>query len=119
MLAGTVGPGTPVGPALGRQTAAGFLSAGAGGCAASGAFLAPEAKTTAARLLGRERVDAHMPHSWALSSVLLKVQEGHSHASVGILGDRREGGSGCVFFVLWLDLFYVQQCHEDAPKFTF
>jgi hypothetical protein len=114
-MAGTVGP------AMGRRTAAGFLSAGAGGRAATGAFLAPEAKTTAARLLGRERVDAHMPHSWALSSVLLKVQEGHSHASVGILGgDRREeGGSGCVFFVLWLDLFYVQQCHEDAPKFTF
>jgi len=37
----------------------------------------------------------------------LKVQEGHSHASVGILGDRREGGSDCVFFALWLDLFYV------------
>jgi hypothetical protein len=50
-----------------------------------------------------------MPHSWALLSVLLKVQKGHSHASVGILGDRRERESGCVFFVLWLDLFYVQQ----------
>ncbi len=85
----------------------------------SGSSAAAEAKATVARLLGRRRVDAHMPHSWALSSVLLKLQEGHSHASVGILRDRKEGGNGCVFFVLWLGLFYVQQSHEDAPKFTF
>jgi hypothetical protein len=39
--------------------------------------------------------------------MFLKVQDGHSHASVGILGDRREEGSDCVFFVLWLDLIFV------------
>jgi hypothetical protein len=60
-----------------------------------------------------------MPHSWALSSVLLKVQEGHSHASVGILRDRREGGSGCVFFVLWLDLFYVTTMPRECANIHF
>jgi hypothetical protein len=60
-----------------------------------------------------------MPHSWALLSVLLKVQEGHSHASVGILGDRREGGSDCVFFVLWLDLFYVTTMPRGCTKIHF
>jgi hypothetical protein len=51
--------------------------------------------------------------------VLLKVQEGHSHASVGILGDRREGGSNCVFFVLWLDLFYVTTMPRGCAKIHF
>jgi hypothetical protein len=36
----------------------------------------------------------------------------------GHIGDRREGGSGCVFFVHALLLFYVEKCLKDAPTIT-
>ena len=36
----------------------------------------------------------------------------------GHIGDRREGGSGCVFFVHALFLFYVEKCLKDNQTIT-
>jgi hypothetical protein len=50
--------------------------------------------------------------------MLPQAQVAQSHADLeSILGDRSEGGSGCVFFVISLDLFYVVEMPQGCARY--